>query len=387
MSQIITSLLDTDYYKFTMSYAVMKTCERLGIDMPHVMYKFKCRNNKDLLPYKKKIEQEIAKFQNLKLTSQELSFVVNSLPIEEKDRDLPYARLFHMNLKQCVISVFERDGELNIHIEGPWFPAIMFEVPVLSIVNEVYFKDKIKDDSIAQANLFKFLKNTPSFYEFGTRRRRSKKWQEYVFKQGIKEGRCLSTSNVALAMKWGKPPIGTMAHEWLQGFQAISRDLRDFQKDALNHWLLTYRGKLGVALTDIVGVDAFLADWDSFFAKNFYTLRHDSGDPKMFVDKVIKRYKELDMKPPRVMFSDGLNDKTANDCLSYSSGHGINADPAIGTFATNNCGVDPLHIVIKLAKLNGQAVAKIPDTAGKTMCDDQSFEERLRKTFNIRNKR
>jgi nicotinate phosphoribosyltransferase len=344
--------------------------------MPWVLYKFKCRNGKDLLPYKKKIENEIKKFMELKFSNDEVAWIMEDDMFKRSfASDLMYA-----NLKDVSVSVFDRDGELHIEIEGPWFPAILFEVPVLAIVNEVYFKGKGKRVE-AQKRLVKFLGNTPPFYEFGTRRRRSFAWQEHVVRQTINEGKFLGTSNALIAKQIGVRPIGTMSHQWFQAFQAISRNLRDFQTDALEHWMLTFRGRLGTALTDIVGIDAFLRDLDPLIARNFPVLRHDSGCPREFTDKVEDRYNELNISKPSLMFSDGLNDRTANDIMLYATGHGFNAYSSIGTYATNNWGDEPLQIVIKMMKLNGQDVVKISDTPGKRMSDNNNVTYRLLHTF------
>ena len=382
MKQIITSLLDTDFYKFSMSHAIFATCERLGIEMPKVVYKFKCRNGKDLMPYKEKIEAEIKKFQALKFHDQEVSFLMNSgLFANYFGKELLSVRLYETN-----VAVFDRDGVLNIEIEGPWFPSILYEVPVLAIVNELYFKGK-GSEAVGQKNLFQFIKDTPKFIDFGTRRRFSKKWHEYVFNQAYKEIKCTGTSNVFLAKKHGLIPAVTMAHEWLQAFQALSRDVMSFQKDALTHWMLTYRGKLGIALTDIIGIDAFLKDWDPFFAKNYHSLRHDSGDPIKFMHKVEKWYRERGLPFPALLFSDGLDAASANKIKSHA-GYKFNYPGyikfGIGTHFTNNCGEEPLQIVIKLAKVNGQPVVKLSDSPGKVMCEDQEFIKRIRMAFNLK---
>lgn len=387
---IITSLLDTDWYKITMSNAIIETMHRLGKDMPHVLYKFKCRNKKDLLPFKDQIEKEIKNFQKLRFSVDDLCFIMKSGSLF--GLEFPPS-LTKMNLHEVSVSVFERDGELNIEIEGPWFPAILFEVPVLSIVNELYFKDKGSKE-LGQSILFQFLKNVPRFTDFGTRRRYSKKWQEYVFKNAydLGSGQCTGTSNAMLAKKYNLIPIGTMAHEWLQAFQAISRDIHDFQKDALDHWMLTYRGQLGVALTDIIGIKAFLNDWSPFYAKNYYGLRHDSGDPIDFIEEVHHWYKskhlDRSLAAPHLLFSDGLDAKKANEIQDYlkKKDYGYSCGFGIGTHFTNNCGVEPLQIVIKLAKLNGQPVVKLSDSPGKTMCEDQEFIKRIQTAFQLKGK-
>jgi nicotinate phosphoribosyltransferase len=291
-----------------------------------------------------------------------------------------------MNLQSVQVTVYEMNKELNIDIEGPWTTAIFFEVPLLAIVNEIYFKHQKVNKKKASDNLIKFCTEMENlkFSDFGTRRRFSKKWQEICVKHANDKGILSGTSNVFLAMKYKIKPVGTMAHEWLQIFQVLSRDIRNFQKDALNEWMLTYRGKLDTALTDIIGIDAFLKDWDSFFADNYSCLRHDSGCPFEFIQKVKEHYNDnlLFHKYPILLFSDGLTPKTCLDIKSRYPGDMIRF--GIGTNFTNNVGLEPLQIVIKLNKVNGQNVIKLSDSPGKVMCEDKNLIYTLKQTFNLK---
>lgn len=386
MSQIITSLLDTDWYKFTMSQAIFSTIERMGIGMPHVLYKFKCRDGADLLPLRKQIEDQISAFQSLRFSKDEYGYIVSLSRAFTPEFE---SALRLANLKQVTVSVFERDGQLQIEIEGPWWPAILYEVPVLAIVNECYFRGH-GCEAEAHRNLFKFIRDVPEFTDFGTRRRHDKKWHEYAFKQAVKEKKCKGTSNVWLSYKHLMQPVGTMAHEWLMAFQALSKELKNFQKDALDHWLLTFRGTYGTALTDVVGIRSFLKDFDILHANNFKCLRHDSGDPVKFMRMVYEWYKEWDYPLPRLLFSDGLTPEVcgkiidANFSTRESRGYGFDVRFGIGTNFTNNWGVKPLQIVIKLAKVNGQPVVKLSDSPGKVMCDDQEFIKRVKLAFGLK---
>jgi len=380
---IIKSLLDTDLYKITMLYAVLKTCDRMGIDVPQTQYRFKCRNKKNLLGLKAQVVKEVEAFKKLRFTKEDIDYLM-SLNLFE---DWFAKYLMMINLNDVNVMVYDVDGELKIDIEGKWVPAILFEVPVLSIVNELYFAEETKHKPFyGKKRLLNFFKemNGVRFTDFGTRRRFSRKWHENCIEEGIKEKTLIGTSNVYFARKYGIKPVGTMAHEWLQAFQALSGDLKDFQKDALNHWMLTYRGKLDTALTDIIGLDAFLKDWDGFFAKNYSALRHDSGCPIVFMNKVIRWYQAKNLPIPRLLFSDGLTPKTCHDIVGASGGI---TSPlfGIGTNFTNNCGPEPLQIVIKLAKVNGEDVVKISDSAGKAMSDNKiGMYQRLKETFNLK---
>jgi nicotinate phosphoribosyltransferase len=176
----------------------------------------------------------------------------------------------------------------------------------------------------------------------------------------------------------------TLCHEYLQTFQALGVRLRDFQRAALEAWVQEYRGDLGVALTDVVGMDAFLADFDLYFAKLFDGLRHDSGDPVLWGEKALAHYQKLriDAHTKRLVFSDGLDIPKAMHL------HAVFADRTqlgfgIGTNLTNDTGPHPIGIVMKLTHANGQPVAKLADSPGKTMCADETFLAYLRQVFKV----
>jgi nicotinate phosphoribosyltransferase len=193
------------------------------------------------------------------------------------------------------------------------------------------------------------------------------------------------TSNVLLARDLGLVPIGTMAHEYLQTYQATGVRLRDFQRAALEDWVQEYRGDLGTALTDVVGMNAFLADFDLYFAKLFDGLRHDSGDPVAWGEKALAHYAKLriDAHTKRLVFSDGL-DFPAAFALHRHFADRTQLGFGIGTNLTNDVGLAPLNIVMKLVECNGQPVAKLSDSPGKTLCEDETFLAYLRQVFDMR---
>jgi nicotinate phosphoribosyltransferase len=192
------------------------------------------------------------------------------------------------------------------------------------------------------------------------------------------------TSNVYLAKQLGMTPIGTMAHEFMQAFQALDVRLRDSQKAALEAWVHEYRGDLGIALTDVVGMDAFLRDFDLYFAKLFDGLRHDSGDPYIWGDKAIAHYEKLKIDPKTkvLTFSDGLNLEKAWELHQYFRGR-IKTSFGIGTNLTNDMGITPINIVLKLVECNGQPVAKLSDSPGKTMINNDTYLAYLRQVFEV----
>ena len=196
--------------------------------------------------------------------------------------------------------------------------------------------------------------------------------------------RFVGTSNVDLAWKLDIKPLGTMAHEWIMAHQQLGPRLIDSQIAALDCWVREYRGLLGIALTDCITMDAFLGDFDLYFAKLFDGLRHDSGDPVVWGEKALAHYAKLRIDPhtKRLVFSDGL---TINKALAlyHALGNRTNLGFGIGTHLTNDVGLTPLNIVMKLTSANGQPVAKLSDSPGKTLCDDQTFLAYLRQVFNV----
>ena len=192
------------------------------------------------------------------------------------------------------------------------------------------------------------------------------------------------TSNVYLAMQHGLTPIGTMAHEWLQMFQGLPVQLRYAQKQALEDWAAEYRGDLGIALTDVIGMDAFLRDFDLYLAKLFDGLRHDSGDPFAWGGKALAHYRRLRIDPhaKRLVFSDALDFERAV-ALYERFGDEVQTGYGIGTWLTNDVGLKPLNIVMKLMSVNGQPVAKISDAPGKTLCRDLVFLRYLAQVYEV----
>ena len=394
---IIQSLLDTDLYKFTMLQAVLH-------QFPQTMseYQFRCRNLDEtvypLVAIKDELENELDALCDIRFTPDELAYL-RSLRFIKSDF-VDYLELFQLKRRFIQVGIDEQ-GRLDIVVKGPMIQAMFFEIFVLAMVNELYFR-RLETPAVlnegekrlqAKAAFLQECEqkqnpNDPPFAvsDFGTRRRYTFAWQKHVLEVLHEASPAIfrGTSNVHLAKELGLVPIGTMAHEFMQSFQSQNVRLRDFQKAALESWVQEYRGDLGVALTDTVGMDAFLQDFDLYFAKLFDGLRHDSGDPYEWGEKAYQHYKKLriDTKTKSLTFSDGLNLQKAWDLYQYFKDR-FKPNFGIGTNLTNDMGHMPLNIVLKLVSCNGQSVAKISDSPGKIMTTDKTFLAYLKQTFGV----
>jgi nicotinate phosphoribosyltransferase len=394
MSHVIQSLLDTDLYKFTMWQALLH-----GHPQTQSEYRFVCRNQSaypltDLLD---EVNAELDHLCTLRFAPDELAYVGGLRYI--KSDFIDFLRIFQF--QRNFIEASAEDGQLHIVARGPQVHVMGFEIFVLAIVNELYFRRFDPAAALAEgrrrlAAKVQTLKDLAQqatrqhpfeLFDFGLRRRYSGAWQREVVQTFAREAPqwFKGTSNVLLARDLGLVPIGTMAHEYLQTYQALGVRLRDFQNTALEEWVQEYRGDLGIALTDTVGMDAFLADFDLYFAKLFDGLRHDSGDPVAWGEKALAHYARLriDAHTKRLVFSDGLNLERAL-MLYRHFGDRTQLGFGIGTNLTNDMGQTPLNIVMKLTRANGQPVAKLSDTPGKTLCDDETFLAYLRQVFNVK---
>ncbi|WP_150686409.1 nicotinate phosphoribosyltransferase [Pandoraea iniqua] len=388
---IITSLLDTDLYKFTMMQVVLH-----HFPAAQVEYRFKCRTEGvDLTPYVDEIRDEIRLLCGLRFTESELSYLGAMRFIKSDFVD--FLDLFHLNEKYVTVQPSSKgNGEIDITIQGPWLHTILFEIPVLAIVNEVYFRNTQRVPAYEEGrqrlrDKIRMLAEPVDYRDckiadYGTRRRFSKEWHEEVIltlREELGE-QFAGTSNVYYASKLGLTPLGTMAHEYLQACQALGPRLRDSQIFGFETWAKEYRGDLGIALSDVYGMSAFLRDFDMYFCKLFDGARHDSGDPFAWGERLLQHYSEnrVDAHTKTMIFSDGLDipkvlqlfERFRDRCkLAFG----------VGTNLTNDLGYQPLQIVIKMVRCNGQPVAKLSDSPGKNMCDDDAYLAYLRQVFEI----
>jgi nicotinate phosphoribosyltransferase len=387
---IIPSLLDTDLYKYTMMQVVLHHFPGAQVE-----YRFKCRNPEaDLTPYLAEIREEIRALCQLRFAPEELRYLRSWRFFKSDFVDL--LGLFQLDERFITVTrLAGSEREIDITIRGPWLHTILFEVPVLAIVSEVYDRNVHPGADLVEGR--RRLREKidrinavadPEFRiaDYGTRRRFSRAWQEEVVRT-LKDAigpKFVGTSNVKLAQQLGLTPLGTMAHEYLQACQAVGPRLIDSQVFAFNTWAREYRGDLGIALSDVCGMDAFLRDFDLFFCKLFDGVRHDSGDPFEWGEKLIAHYQKMRIDPhtKTMVFSDSLNVPLAIRLFEHFRGR-MHTAFGIGTNLTNDVGFEPLQIVIKMTRCNGQPVAKISDEPSKTMDYDPSYVAYLREVFQV----
>jgi len=393
MTPNIRSLLDTDLYKFTMWQTLLHRHPQAQVE-----YRFVCRNTPvfPLTELLDEVNEQLDHLCSLGFTADELAYLGGLRYI--KSDFIDFLRIFRF--QRAFIEARAQGDTLEIIARGPQVHVMGFEIPVLALVNELYFRRFDPGAALAEGRRrleakiehLRTFGQEPArrhpfeFFDFGVRRRFCAAWQDEVVRtlqQQVPQF-FKGTSNVRLAKELGLPAIGTMAHEYLQSYQAFDVRLRDFQKAALEDWVQEYRGDLGVALTDVVGMDAFLADFDLYFTKLFDGLRHDSGDPVVWGEKALAHYAKLRVDPhtKRLVFSDGLDLPTAFSLYRHFADR-TQLGFGIGTHLSNDVGLQPLNIVMKLVHCNGQPVAKLSDSPGKTLCNDETFLAYLRQVFNV----
>lgn len=393
---IVKSLLENDLYKFSMWQALMHSHPGARAE-----YLFTCRNTPEypLSELADEIDREISHLCTMYFRQDELDYL-NSLSYI-KDDFVDFLTLFRFQRR--FLDIETRGDELVIRAKGPLVHVMGFEIYVLYIVSELYFRRTHSLDITREARRrlrekIDYVKTMTAggdpaapfiIFDFGLRRRYSGAWQREVVETMARDlpNNFKGTSNVLLAKDIGITPVGTMAHEYMQAFQAFGIRLRDFQTAALEAWVHEFRGDLGTALTDVITIDAFLADFDLYFAKLFDGLRHDSGDPYLWGEKVIAHYKKLKIDPmtKRLVFSDSLTVPKALAIYRHFQGR-IQTSFGIGTNLTNDTPKTPLNIVMKMVSCNGQPVAKISDAPGKTTASDETFMAYLRQVFKVGDK-
>ena len=390
LEPIINSLLDTDLYKFNMNQVIFhKHTDLCG------QYFFKCRNEDVVFTPEmvQEINEQIDHLCTLRFKKDELDYL-RSIRFIKNDY-VEFLRLWHPIRDYITVSLSD-NGELNIVVDGPLFSAMQFEIYLLEIVNEVYFRFKYDYNELIQSakdrldSKIKALNDGTynfKFAEFGCRRRLSRTWQDTVVKRFVAEtNNCVGTSNVYLAMKYNITPIGTYAHEFVQMYQGIDYiPLAYTNYYAMKDWYVEYDGDNGTALTDTITTDLFLLDFNRSMVNNYTGVRHDSGDPYIWGDKIIEHYKKfgVDPKTKLLLFSDSLDFDKAQNLYNYFKDK-AKVSFGIGTYCSNDTDKEPLNIVIKLQYVNGRPVAKLSDCDGKSMCRDTEYLKYLKRSVDFR---
>lgn len=390
LKPIIVSLLDTDLYKFNMNQVIFHKHTNLCGE-----YYFKCRTKNiyftDALV--EEINAQVDHLCTLSFKKNELDYLKSIRFI--KNDYVEFLRLWHP-IRDYVNIKHDENGQLSVIVRGPLFSAMQFEIYLLEIINEVYFRmrydyTKLKESAEIKLNekikAFQEGKYTFKFAEFGCRRRLSREWEDTVVRRLTTEtNNCVGTSNVYLAMKYNLIPIGTYAHEYVQMYQGIDNiPLAYTNHYAMKDWYEEYQGDNGTALTDTITTDLFLMDFNRAMVNNYTGVRHDSGDPYEWGEKMIKHYQSygVDPKTKLLLFSDSLNFDKAQELFDYFKDR-TKVSFGIGTFCSNDTCENALNIVIKLQYVNGRPVAKLSDAPGKAMCRDDKYLKYLKNSVNFR---
>ena len=378
---MINSILDNDLYKFSMQNAVIKLFPRT-----RVKYQF---FNRGKTPFPKgfaaALHKEIVKMADLSLSKNEKIYMQKRCYYFDPTY-LDF--LLGYQFDPGEVHAVQKGDDLQIIIEGFWYRTILWEVPLMALISELYFKmtrQKAISESeiieIARQKAGRFNKIGVTIADFGTRRRFSFENQDRIVNTLNTFGKpsFIGTSNVYLAMKYDIIPIGTHAHEWFM-FHAAHFGFKMANQLALDNWVNVYRGDLGFALSDTFTSDVFFKSFDTKHAKLFDGVRQDSGDPISFAQKTIDHYKKLRIDPmsKTIIFSDALNPDKVEEIANFCKNK-IKMSFGIGTNLTNDVGVVPLNIVIKLieAKLDTdewEPTIKLSDAPGKYTGDKESIE-------------
>ncbi|PLX97941.1 MAG: nicotinate phosphoribosyltransferase [Desulfuromonas sp.] len=389
--RIIESLLDTDLYKLTMLQAFYHAPEFRSVEAE---WKFACRNRRganlaELIP---DLMLQLEQLCSLQFSDDELEYLAG-FPFFSADF-IEFLRIFRLDMR--FVELRARGEDLDLRFRGPLLHVTLFEVYTLALISELNGLRHCGKLDFGPARqrlgekiaLLKQEGEQPGFCfaDFGTRRRAARGWQLEVLETLQREvpEYLLGTSNLEFARQLGLMPIGTMAHEWFQSWQAVTR-LSDAQKAALEGWVREYRGRLGIALTDCYSMDAFVRDFaDPYFGKLYDGLRHDSGCPIAWGEKALVMYEqmEIDSRGKTLVFSDKLDFPRMIE-LYHHFHERIRVSFGIGTNLTNDTGCPPLDMVIKLVSADGRPVAKISDEPGKSMCEDRQYLNYLASVYGI----
>ena len=399
LKPIINSLLETDQYKFNMQNIVAKrysdyTCT----------WAFKCRNEDVRFTGEMvdEIREQLDHYCSLSFGADEIEYLKSTLPWLGAGY-LNFLKFWHPVRSEILVNEggvvpFNKCG-LAIEARGTWLDTMMYEIAILAIVNEVYFAFRYGvgalDDEFRRRTVHKFamlkecVYDVGAFSEFGMRRRLSSKTQDWLVGHIVGNGipGFVGTSNVHLARKYGVRPVGTMAHEFVMAVgQGCHRYNPAYSNEfVMDVWTDEYGTKNGIMLGDTITTECFLMDFSDKFANLFNGVRHDSGDPFVWGNRMIDHYRKLGIDPmtKTLLFSDSLDFAKATTIRRSFEGRSRVAF-GIGTYLSNDTCVNPLNVVMKLTEVNGMPVAKVSDDAGKTMCRDEEYVKYLKRCIEWR---
>jgi nicotinate phosphoribosyltransferase len=411
----VFSLLDTDLYKLTMQCAVLKHFPTVEVDFTFTNRTPQMRLNRQAFSW---LQDQVAKLEHITLTQSELEFLQRECPFLDETY-LNYLQNFQLRPAEQVHLTFtpfdEEHVDVHIVTKGLWVETILYEIPLLALTSEAYFKFCDRDwshegqeDKAYEKGLALFT-NGCMVSEFGSRRRRDFDTQDLVVKGLVRAsneanmtGKLTGTSNVYFAMKYGIPPVGTVAHEWYMGIAAITDDYENANELALKYWLDCFgEGVLGIALTDTFGTPAFFRAFNKpipstmttapdsghqivTYAQVFAGIRQDSGDPKEYVKLARKFYDSVGIKDEKtIVFSDSLDTSRCIEYKAIAEDLGFSPSFGVGTFFTNDfvrlsdgkTKSAPLNIVIKLSHAGGRPAIKISDNIGKNTGDSETVRQ------------
>jgi nicotinate phosphoribosyltransferase len=371
---MIKSILDNDLYKFTMQQAVHRL-----YPWAEAQYVFINRGGADFPEgFGKKLQGCINAMADLRLSDEEATYLATTCDFLSPVY-IDYLKSYRYDPHE--VGVEQRCDELILHVRGPWYRTILWEVPLMAMISELYCKNswvshQYTDEKCSAVNTAKaerFVKEGVKLADFGTRRRFSFANQDKVIQDflSVSPRAMLGTSNVYFARKHEIKPIGTHAHEWFM-FHGAVNGYRMANQTAMDAWSQVYQGDLGIALTDTYTTDVFFDSFDSVKARLFDGVRHDSGDPIIFANKVIDHYLSLGINPAfkTIVFSDSLTTEKAVMLNSHCKGK-IKCSFGIGTHLTNDVGIKALNMVIKLSRCKPHPntpwmyAVKLSDSTGK----------------------
>ena len=378
--RIIHSLLDNDFYKFTMQNAVTKL-----FPAARVRYRFVNRGGHRFPEgFARALRHQVDSMASLALSADEKAYLARKCSYLDPVY-LDFLSGYRYDPSE--VRIEQKGGDLEVSIEGFWYRTILWEVPLMALISELYYLitglQRVDDEQVCQITRRKmetYKGLDIKIAEFGTRRRHSYRVQELVVAALQKYGgsNYIGTSNVRLAMDYNVIPIGTHAHEWFM-FHAAHFGYKMANRMGLENWVEVYRGDLGIALADTFTTDVFLRSFDKKLAKLFDGVRHDSGDPLAFIDKITAHYRSLNIDPTSktIIFSDTLTPDTVGRIAQYCRGK-IGMSFGIGTNFTNDVGLEALNMVIKMSAAfteNGKwtSTVKLSDAEGKYTGEPQAI--------------